>query len=165
MTQDLHATVVTVLVLLLVIFAIAVLVQRIRLPYTIALVLAGLLGFQPGFRHIVLTPDLILVVFLPPLLFEGAYNVSARRLWHNVLPITLLAGPGVLLGMVVTAAIVHVLLGLPWAVALVFGAVISSAAPMAVVSLFPGGRAPHRFAFLGQGGSRSNQGGPLSRVA
>src|SRR5258708_31229869 len=104
MTKDLHATVETVLGLLLVIFAIAVLVQRIRLPYTIALLLAGLLGFQPGFRHIVLTPHLILVVFLPPLLFEGAYTVSARRLWHNVMPITLLAGPGVLLSMVVTAA-------------------------------------------------------------
>lgn len=162
MTKDLHATVETVLVLLLVIFAIAVLVQRIRLPYTIALVLAGLLGFQPGFRHIVLTPDLILVVFLPPLLFEGAYNVSARRLWHNVLPITLLAGPGVLLGMVVTAAIVHVLLGLPWAVALLFGALISSTDPIAVVSLFREVRAPHRLALLVEGESLFNDGAAIT---
>jgi CPA1 family monovalent cation:H+ antiporter len=157
-TSDLHAAVETVLFLMLVVFAIAVVVQRLRLPYTIALVLAGLLGFQPGFRHIFLTPDLILVVFLPVLLFEGAYNVSARRLRDNVLPIGLLAGPGVLIAMVVTAAVLHVALRLDWGPALLFGALISSTDPMAVVSLFHELSVPKRLALLVEGESLFNDG-------
>lgn len=162
MPDDLSAAVETMLILLLVVFAIAVVVQRVRLPYTIALVLAGLLGFQPGFRHIFLTPDLILVVFLPILLFEGAYNVSARRLRENLLPIALLAGPGVLLAMLVTAAIVHLVLGLAWGPALLFGALISSTDPIAVVSTFRELGAPKRLALLVEGESLFNDGSAIT---
>ncbi|HKV82922.1 MAG TPA: cation:proton antiporter [Ktedonobacterales bacterium] len=162
MTHDLHGAVETVLVLLLIIFTIAVVVQRIHLPYTIALVLAGLFGFQPGFRHIVLTPDLILVVFLPLLLFEGAYNVSATRLRDNLLPISLLAGPGVLFGMLITGAIVHLLLGLGWGPSLLFGALISSTDPIAVVSLFRELGAPKRLALLVEGESLFNDGAAIT---
>ena len=162
MTHELHTAVETLLVLLLIVFAIAVIVQRVRLPYTIALVLAGLLGFQPGFRHITLTPDLILVVFLPLLLFEGAYNVSARRLRDNLIPITLLAGPGVLLGMLITGAVVHLLLGIAWEPALLFGALISSTDPIAVVSLFRELGAPKRLALLVEGESLFNDGAAIT---
>ncbi len=162
MTHDLHGAVETVLVLLLIIFTIAVIVQRVHLPYTIALVLAGLFGLQPGFRHIVLTPDLILIVFLPLLLFEGAYNVSAKRLRDNVLPISLLAGPGVLLAMLITGAIVHLLLGLAWGPSLLFGALISSTDPIAVVSLFRELGAPKRLALLVEGESLFNDGAAIT---
>jgi monovalent cation:H+ antiporter, CPA1 family len=158
MTENVHAAVETLIMLMLVVFAIAMFVQRVRLPYSIALVLAGLLGFQPGFRHIVLTPGLILEVFLPVLLFEGAYNVSTRQLWHSALPAVLLAGPGVLLSMGVTAAILYVVLGLPWAVALLFGALISPTDPIAVVSMFRELRVPHRLALLIEGESLFNDG-------
>lgn len=162
MTHDLHTAVETLLVLLLIVFAIAVIVQRVRLPYTIALVLAGLLDFQTGFRHITLTPDLILVVFLPLLLFEGAYNVSAQRLRDNLLPIALLAGPGVLLGMLITGAVVHLLLGIAWGPALLFGALISSTDPIAVVSLFRELGAPKRLALLVEGESLFNDGAAIT---
>src|SRR5215469_582187 len=162
MTENVHAAVETVLVLMLVVFAVAMFVQRVRLPYTIALVLAGLLGFQPGFHHIVLTPDLILEVFLPVLLFEGAYNVSARQLWHSALPATLLAGPGVLLSMGAVAVVLHVVLGLPWAVALLFGALISPTDPIAVVSMFRELRAPRRLALLIEGESLFNDGAAIT---
>jgi CPA1 family monovalent cation:H+ antiporter len=104
MEDTLQSTIELALILLLVIFAVAVLVERIKLPYTIALLLVGLLGFQRGFHDIHLTPDLILLLFLPVLLFEGAYHVRARRLWENALPIGLLAIPGVLITAVVTGA-------------------------------------------------------------
>lgn len=162
MNHDLHTAVETLLVLLLIVFAIAVIVQRVRLPYTIALVLAGLLGFQPGFRHIALTPDLILVVFLPVLLFEGAYNVSASRLRDNITPIALLAGPGVLIGMFITGAIVHFALGVSWEPALLFGALISSTDPIAVVSLFRELGAPKRLALLVEGESLFNDGAAIT---
>ena len=105
-------TVEMILVLMLIVFAVALLARWARQHYTIALVVSGLLGFQPGFRDLQLTPDLILIVFLPILLFEGAYNVSARSLRRDLLPVTLLAVLGVLFSTFVTAALVYVLLGL-----------------------------------------------------
>lgn len=162
MAGDLHTTVETLLVLLLVMFVVAVIVQRIRLPYTIALVLAGLFGFQSGFRHIALTPDLILTVFLPILLFEGAYNVPAKRLWRDLLPVTLLAVPGVLISMLITATIVYAIMKVPWTVALLFGALIASTDPIAVVSLFRDLGVPRRLAMLMEGESLFNDGASIT---
>lgn len=162
MPDALHTAVETFLVLLLIVFVVAVLVQRIRLPYTVALVAVGFLGLRPGFLHAYLTPDLILLVFLPVLLFEGAYNVPAGRLWQNVLPITLLAVPGVLIGTAVTGTIVHAALGLSWGVALLFGALISSTDPIAVVSLFRELGAPRRLALLVEGESLLNDGAAIT---
>lgn len=162
MAGNLHTTVETLLVLLLVVFVVAVIVQRIRLPYTVALVLTGLFGIQAGFRDIALTPDLILTVFLPILLFEGAYNVPARRLWRDIVPISLLAAPGILLCMLITASLVHVVLGLPWGVALLFGALIASTDPIAVVSLFRDLGVPRRLALLVEGESLFNDGASIT---
>lgn len=162
MQDTLHTTVETFLVLLLIVFAVSVIVQRIRLPYTVALVAVGFLGFRPGFLHVSLTPDLILLVFLPTLLFEGSYNVPAKRLWQNVLPISLLAIPGVLLGTLVTGVIVHVALGLSWGVAFLFGALISSTDPIAVVSLFRELGVPRRLAMLVEGESLFNDGAAIT---
>ena len=158
MPETLHATVATLLVLLLIVFVVAAVVQRVRLPYTVALVAVGFFGLNSSFLHAYLTPDLILLVFLPVLLFEGAYNVPAARLWQNVVPITLLAVPGVLIGTAVTGGIVHVILGLPWGVAFLFGALISSTDPIAVVSLFRQVGAPRRLALLVEGESLFNDG-------
>jgi CPA1 family monovalent cation:H+ antiporter len=160
--NDLDATVEALLVLLLVAFTVVVIAERLRLPYPIALVLVGLLGFQPGFHDIHLTPDLILVVFLPLLLFEGAYNVSARRLWQDVVPIALLAIPGVLLAALVTGFVLHLALGLSWAVALLFGALIASTDPIAVVSLFRRLGVPRRLALLVEGESLFNDGAAIT---
>ncbi len=162
MPDTLYATFETFLVLLLIVFVVAVLVQRIRLPYTVALVAVGILGFRPGFLHASLTPDLILLVFLPILLFEGAYNVPARRLMQNVLPISLLAVPGVVLGTLVTGAIVHVALQLSWGVAFLFGALISSTDPIAVVSLFRELGTPRRLTLLVEGESLFNDGAAIT---
>ena len=162
MPTDLHATVETLLVLLLIVFVVAVVVQRIRLPYTVALVVVGFVGIRPGFLHASLTPDLILLVFLPVLLFEGAYNVPARRLWRNALPVSLLAVPGVALGTLITGAIVHVALGLSWGVGLLFGALISSTDPIAVVTLFRELSAPRRLTLLVEGESLFNDGAAIT---
>ncbi len=152
-------TVEILLGLLLITFVVAVIVQRVRLPYTVALVLTGLgLGFVPGIGAIQLTHGLILTVFLPVLLFEGAYNVPVRRLRRNFVPITLLAVPGVALGMGITAAIVHYVLGLSWPVALVFGALISATDPVAVLAMFRELGAPRRLGLIVEGESLFNDG-------
>jgi len=161
MDDTLQSTVEIALILLLVIFAVAVLVERVKLPYTVALVLAGLLGFQRGFHDIHLTPDLILLVFLPALLFEGAYHIRARRLRDNALPIGLLAVPGVLISAGVTGALAHFALGLPWATALLFGALIAPTDPIAVLSLFRTMGAPRRLAVIVEGESLFNDGAAI----
>jgi CPA1 family monovalent cation:H+ antiporter len=161
MEDTLQSTIELALILLLVIFAVAVLVQRIKLPYTIALLLVGLLGFQRGFHDIHLTPDLILLLFLPVLLFEGAYHVRARRLWENALPIGLLAIPGVLITAAVTGAIVHFALELDWPIALLFGALIAPTDPIAVISLFRSVGAPRRLTLIVEGESLFNDGASI----
>lgn len=162
MLESPHASVETLLILLLVVFAVALVAQWARLPYTIALVLTGLLGFQPGFQNMRLTPELILTVFLPVLLFEGAYNVPAKALWHNLLPVALLAAPGVLLGMAVTGVFLHFVLALPWMVALLFGALIASTDPIAVISIFRELRTPRRLTLLVEGESLFNDGAAIT---
>jgi CPA1 family monovalent cation:H+ antiporter len=162
MPTTLYSTVETFLVLLLIVFVVAAIVQRVRLPYTVALVVVGFIGLKPSSLHVTLTPDLILLVFLPTLLFEGAYNVPANRLWQNALPIALLAAPGVLIGTLATGAIIHLALGLSWDIALLFGALISSTDPIAVVSLFRELGAPRRLALLLEGESLFNDGAAIT---
>lgn len=162
MPETQHTAVETLLVLLLIVFAVAIAVQRIRLPYMIALVLTGLLGFQSSFRHIQLTPDLILTIFLPVLLFEGAYNVPIRSLKANIIPIALLAVPGVLLGSVVTAMVVRYVLDFPWTIALLFGTLIASTDPIAVISIFRRLGVPERLALLVEGESLFNDGSAIT---
>lgn len=162
MPTTLHTAIVTLLALLLIVFIVAVIVQRVRLPYTVALVVVGLLGLRPGSLHVTLTPDLILLVFLPVLLFEGAYNVPAGRLVNNILPITLLAIPGALVGTLVTGTIIHFALSLRWEVGLLFGALISSTDPIAVVALFRELGVPRRLSLLIEGESLFNDGASIT---
>src|SRR6201998_1827020 len=93
--------------LLIVAAIIAMLAKRLRIPYTVALVLGGLLlgavrisvlsPLQPGNRPDLLTPDVILILFLPALVFEGSVKLDVRELFRNSLPLLLLANAGVLL--------------------------------------------------------------------
>ena len=75
---------ITILWMLVAVAAVALLTKRIRLPYTVALVIAGLIiAFVPGTPKVDLTPDLILSVFLPTLIFEAAYNLNFQHLREN----------------------------------------------------------------------------------
>ncbi len=159
MPEDANLNLPILLELLLAVLVIAVVANRLRLPYTVALVLAGLvLGLVPQLSGVQLTPDLILTIFLPVLLFEGAYNLPAHRLRRNLAPIALLAVPGVILGTAVTGALVHWLLFLDWPVALLFGAIISATDPVSVLALFRQFGAPHRLATIVEGESLFNDG-------
>jgi CPA1 family monovalent cation:H+ antiporter len=125
---------------------IAMLAKSLRIPYTASLVLGGLLlgtihipllsPLQPGNRPDWLTPDVILILFLPALVFEGSVKLDVRELLRNSLPLLLLANAGVLLAALVTGFVVHWLIGLPVLVALLFGAVISATDPISVLAIF-----------------------------
>jgi monovalent cation/hydrogen antiporter len=112
--------------LLVVIVALATLASRLRLPYAILLVLGGLLlGFVPGLPSIKLDPELILVLFLPPLIYSSAWLTSWREFRANLRPILQLSLGLVLVATLVIAVVAHALAGLSWPVAFVLGAVVS----------------------------------------
>jgi CPA1 family monovalent cation:H+ antiporter len=148
--------------LLVVVAMVAVAVRFIRLPYTVALVLTGLaLALLPDTPRFQLTPGIILTVFLPVLLFYGAYNLNASELRTLLTPVTLLAVPGV----VVTAGIVglalHLTTRLTWQEALLFGTIVSATDPVAVLAIFGDLSAPRRLATLVTSESLFNDGTAL----
>lgn len=125
-----------IVLLLLVALGVALAARWARLPYTLGLVIIGLLiGFFHFLPNITLTPDLVLFIFLPALLFEGAWNLEQRELLRNWLPIFLLAGPGLGISVAVVGLILHFAVGLDWPVAFLLGAIISPTDPIAVLAL------------------------------
>jgi len=174
--MDIFAVDILAVGLLLVISAVSMATRLVRLPYPIALVLTGLglallMNHVPILRdlplsEIQLTPRLILVLFLPALLFESTLHIEAPALRRTLLPIALLAIPGVLLTAGIVGALVHWSVGLDWFTALLFGALISATDPIAVVAIFKRLGAPHELEVLVEGESLFNDGTAvvLSRI-
>ena len=122
--------------LLTAITALIALAPVLRIPYPILLVLGGLgIGFIPGVPDVQLPPDLVLVVFLPPLLYYAAYSTSLRDFRRNARPITLLSIGLVLATVVAVAVVAHSAVGLPWSSAFVLGAIVSPTDPIAATSI------------------------------
>jgi CPA1 family monovalent cation:H+ antiporter len=147
--------------------AIAVVANRLRIPYTIALVVGGLaLGVfhVPLVEDIIrqkptwLTPNVSFIIFLPPLLFEGSLKIQFRHLRENLVPILLFANAGVLAATVITGLAVHWVLGFPILVGLVFGAIISATDPISVLALFRDMAVGKRLSTLVEGESLFNDG-------
>lgn len=125
-----------IVLLLLISLGVALVARWAKLPYTLGLVVVGLgIGFFRLLPGITLTPDLVLLIFLPALLFEGAWNLEQRELLRNWLPIFLLAGPGLGISIVSVGVILHLAIGLEWSVAFLLGAIISPTDPIAVLAL------------------------------
>ncbi len=147
---------------------IAMLAKRLRIPYTVSLVLGGLLlgviqlpilsPLQPGHRPDWLTPDVILILFLPALVFEGSVKLDVRELLRNSVPLLLLANVGVLLAALVTGYLVHSLIGLPVPIALLFGCIISATDPISVLAIFKDLRVDKRLSLIMEGESLLNDG-------
>jgi len=126
MVLSMSATISLLFGLLVAIVILATLATRLRIPYAILLVLGGLfLGFVPGLPSITLNPELILVLFLPPLIYSSAWLTSWRAFRANLRPILQLALGLVLVTTIVIAVVAHAIAGLSWPVAFVLGAVVS----------------------------------------
>jgi len=130
------AQVQTVLILLVITLIVALISRRLQLVYTLVLVVVGfLIGFLSFLPSVHLDPNLVLFLFLPALLFEGAWNVEIEKLAADWLPVVLLAIPGIVISLAIVAAIVHWGTGLAWLLALLLGAMVSPTDPVAVLSL------------------------------
>ncbi|HKV77385.1 MAG TPA: Na+/H+ antiporter [Candidatus Sulfotelmatobacter sp.] len=155
-------------VLLIAASVIAIVAKRFRFPYTVALVVGGLiLGWLrlphlsplvPGQRPDWLTPDVILFLFLPALVFEGSLKLQLRELQRDSASLMLLANLGVLVAAFVVGYLVHWSTGLPVSVALLFGAIISATDPISVIAIFRDLRMERRLSVIIEGESLLNDG-------
>ena len=146
------------LVLMVAVGGLSVLAGTIRVPYPILLVLGGLvLGFLPGVPPAELPPDLVLVLFLPPLLYQAAFFSSPRDLRADTRTITLLAVGLVLATMSAVAAVAHTLVGgLSWAAAFTLGAIVSPTDPLAATAIARRLGVPRRLVTVLEGESLIN---------
>src|SRR6266702_8697202 len=151
---------VQILILLLIVTLIVALFSRLlRVPYTLLLVIVGfVVGLIPFLPHEHIDPNLVLYVFIPALLFEGAWNAELGRLEADWLPIVLLAIPGMVLSLLAVAILLHFGIGLAWLLALLVGAIVSPTDPVAVIALFQQLGVPDRLRTLVEGESIFNDG-------
>ncbi len=167
MTLDVYLSIFTLMFISL---GVNVLALKLRIPYTVLLVIAGSLlvplskikyfSFITSFQ---LTPELLFFVFLPMLIFESAYNIKIRNIRDNKIAIGLLAIVGLLVSTLFIGYVGYwsfQFLGfqIPLLVTLLFGAIISATDPVAVLALFKEFGAPHRLTLIFEGESLFNDG-------
>lgn len=148
------------LILFLTIALVTIFVTRwIAVPYTLGLVVVGLLlGIFGLLPEVHLTPPLVLFVFLPALLFEGAWSMNWNLVRANWRVIFFLAGPGLLLSLGIIASALHLLEGLDWGTAFLLAAILSPTDPVAVLSLFRQLHVDERLSAIIEGESLFNDG-------
>jgi CPA1 family monovalent cation:H+ antiporter len=129
-----------------------------QIPYTLLLVIVGLILAFIDIRLVNLSPELILEIFLPPLLFEAAWNVRWRDLKEKWFPVTLFAIFGVIISVVGVAFALHQFTALSLMTALLVGASISTTDPVSVVALFREVGASKQLSILMEGESLFNDG-------
>jgi Na+/H+ antiporter len=153
-----HDAELLLLVLMLAVGALSILAVVAGVPYPILLVVGGLLlGFVPGVPTAELPPDLVLVLFLPPLLYQAAFFASPRELRADTRTISLLAVGLVLATMVAVAAAAHALVdGMPWSAAFALGAIVSPTDPLAATTIARRLGVPRRLVTLLEGESLVN---------
>jgi CPA1 family monovalent cation:H+ antiporter len=145
--------------LLLIAAVVAMLTRRLRLPYSVGLVAAGIiLAILPFAPKIVLTKDLIFTALLPPLLFQAAFSIPWNQLRKDFFVICVLATLGVLLSACVTAMGMRFLANWQWSSALVFGALIAATDPVSVIATFKEAKAHGRLLMLIESESLFNDG-------
>ena len=160
------ADLVTGIVLLLLIAAVTTMVSKRfdKLPLTILLVFVGIaiatfgegipgLNILKDFR---LTPELVLFVFIPTLIFESAFNLDARQVSSNIWPILTLAVPGLLISTGIIGFIFSTFSEFDLLVALLLGAILSATDPVAVIAIFKQLGVPERLTILIEGESLFN---------
>ncbi|MFA7231435.1 MAG: sodium:proton antiporter [Victivallaceae bacterium] len=151
-------------ILLLVATISAMVFNRLKIPYTIGLVVVGIVLSAfcyriKGFEHIQeikLNRELIMYVLLPALIFEASVNIDTKMLLKNLLPTLTLAAPGLVISTIITGLIMNWTTPLGIGSAMLFGALISATDPVAVISLFEMIGAPRRLRILVDGESLFN---------
>src|SRR5262249_16286224 len=132
-----HAAELVALILLVLVVLFAVLAQKLKTPYPIVLVIAGLmLSFVPAIPKIQLNPDIVFLVVLPPLLYSGAWQTSWRGFRKNIVSISMLAfGLVAFTAVGVAYAAPWVFKGFDWRLGFLLGAVVSTTDAIAATAI------------------------------
>ncbi len=150
-------TVQILVLLLIVIAAVAVVAARLKIPPAILLVLTGVvLELIPGLPTVTLAPEFVLLLVLPPVIYDSAVAMSWREFRFNLRPISLLAVGCVVFTTVATAAAAHWLLGLSWPVGFILGAIISPPDAVAPLAILRRMQLPRRIAVILEGEGLAN---------
>jgi CPA1 family monovalent cation:H+ antiporter len=136
---------------------VALISKRLKLPPAILLVVAGVaLALVPGLPPLEVVPGLVLLLVLPPLIYWSAVAMSWIEFRRNLRPISLLAVGGVAFTALATAAATHWLLGFPWPMGFVLGAIVSPPDAVAPLSIVRRMQLPHRILVVLEGESLAN---------
>src|SRR5262252_2874014 len=150
-------TIESLVLLLAVVAAVAVVATRLQMPAAIFLVLTGVvLALVPGLPTVELAPELVLLLVLPPVIYASAVAMSWREFRFNLRPISLLAVGCVLFTTVAVAAAAHWLLGLAWPVGFVLGAIVSPPDAVAPLSIARRMQLPRRILVILEGEGLAN---------
>jgi Na+/H+ antiporter len=149
--------------LLLAVAVLGAAARAIGIPYPIVLVIGGLvLGFVPGLPNPALAPDLVLLIFLPPLLYSAAFFADLHALRTDLRTISMAAIGLVLVTALAVGALAHAIVpGLPWAAAFALGAVVAPTDPVAATTVARRLGAPRRIINVLEGESLLNDGTAL----
>ena len=148
--------------LLMAVAGLVMLARLFRVPYPVFLVVGGLvLSFVPGLPEVELPPELVFLIFLPPLLYSAAFFSSVREFKANLRPITLLAVGLVLVTAFTVAVVAHLAIGLSWPVAFVLGVIVSPTDPVAATAIAKQLGVPRRIVTILEGESLINDGTAL----
>jgi CPA1 family monovalent cation:H+ antiporter len=143
--------------LLIVVSIVAFISNRLKVPHAILLVIAGvILALVPGLPAMELAPEFVLLIVLPPLIYSSAVAMSWKEFKFNLRPIALLAVGCVVFTAATAAAVTHWLLGFPWAVGFVLGAIISPPDAVAPLSVARRMRLPRRLLVILEGEGLAN---------
>jgi CPA1 family monovalent cation:H+ antiporter len=144
---------------------IAILAKRVNAPYNVALVVVGLLlVLMDVLPRTTMDPNVVLLLFLPILVFQGALSADDVSMKRAARPILALAVPGVAISLVATATLAAWEIGRPFAVALLLGAVLAITDTVSVLLAFRSVHVPHKLAAIMEGESLFNDGTALVLV-
>ena len=157
-----HETQLLILGLCVAIPALSVIARLVGVPYPIVLVLGAIpIGFVPGVPDVELDPELVLVIFLPPLLYVAAFFGDLRAIRADARALSMTSIGLVLVTTCFVAIVGHELIDLPWAVAFALGAIVSPTDPVAATSIARQLGVPRRLVTLIEGESLVNDSSAL----
>ncbi len=146
------------IILLIISVIVAIAVKYVNLPYTIALLIVGMLVGLTGIEEIELSKGLIFFIFLPALLFEGSIHIDLNKLRDNAKIITILAFIGLTASVFIVGIIINEFTGIPLLPAVLFGAMIMPTDPVSVLALFKKLGVPKKLTTIVEGESLFNDG-------
>src|SRR6188508_913353 len=151
------ATIQVLVLLLAIVAATAVIANRLRIPPAILLVLTGvLIALVPGLPPIELAPELVLLLILPPFIYNSSFLMSWREFKFNLRPIALLSVGGVVFTTIAVAAAAHWVMDLEWPIGFILGAIVSPPDAIAPLSIARRMEMPRRIIVILEGEGLAN---------